>query len=52
LAVDLANRESATSWPNFLVRLKQRGLSGVLLAITDDPLGLKQAVAEVLPTAA
>jgi len=52
LAVDLANRESATSWQDFLVRLKQRGLSGVWLAITDDHPGLKQAVAEVLPTAA
>jgi len=52
LAVELANRESATSWQDFLVRLKQRGLSGVLLAITDDHPGLKQAVAEVLPMAA
>ena len=29
LAVELANRESETSWQEFLVRLKERGLGGV-----------------------
>ena len=49
LAVELANRESATSWKEFLLALKARGLSGVLLAMSDDHAGLKKAIAEVLP---
>lgn len=52
LAVELANRESATSWRDFLVKLQQRGLRGVELVVTDDHAGLKQAVVEVLPEAA
>lgn len=52
LAVELANRESATSWRDFLVKLRQRGLRGVELVVTDDHAGLKQAVVEVLPEAA
>ena len=49
LAVELANRESATSWKEFLLALKARGLTGVLLAMSDDHAGLKKAIAEVLP---
>lgn len=30
LAVELANRESATSWKDFLLKLKSRGLRGEL----------------------
>ncbi len=41
LAVELANRESATSWKSFLVELRSRGLRGVQLAISDDHPGLK-----------
>jgi len=52
LGVELAGRESATSWREFVLGLKQRGLSGVRLAITDDHPGLKRAIAEVLPEAA
>ena len=52
LGVELANRESTTSWRDFLFGLKQRGLAGVRLAITDDHAGLKRALAEVLPEAA
>lgn len=52
LAVELANRESATSWKELLLALKTRGLSGVRLAISDDHPGLKPAIAEVLPVAA
>jgi len=52
LAVELANRESKTSWRDFLVKLQQRGLRGVELVVTDDHAGLKQAVVEVLPGAA
>lgn len=52
LGVELANRESQTSWRDFLMSLKQRGLSGVEFAVTDDHAGLKKAVAEILPQAA
>lgn len=52
LGVELANRESQTSWRDFLVSLKQRGLCGVEFAVTDDHAGLKKAVAEILPQAA
>jgi putative transposase len=52
LAVEIAGRESATSWRELLLSLKQRGLCGVRLAISDDHAGLKRALAEVLPEAA
>jgi putative transposase len=51
LAVEIAGRESTTSWRELLLSLKQRGLSGVRLAISDDHAGLKRALAEVLPEA-
>jgi len=51
LVVGLANRESTTSWREFLLALKQRGLRGVELAVSDDHAGLKQAIAEILPEA-
>jgi hypothetical protein len=51
LAVELANRESASSWRDLLLGLKERGLRGVELAISDDHAGLKRAVMEVLPAA-
>jgi putative transposase len=51
LAVELADRESTTSWRDLLIGLKQRGLAGVHLVVTDDHEGLKKAVAETLPTA-
>jgi putative transposase len=52
LGVELANRESATSWREFLLGLKARGLTGVRLAISDDHQGLKRAIAEVIPETA
>jgi transposase-like protein len=52
LGVELANRESTTSWRDFLAKLRQRGLRGVEFVATDDHAGLKQAVVEVLPEAA
>jgi putative transposase len=52
LGVELANRESATSWREFLLGLKARGLRGVRLAISDDHQGLKRAIAEVIPETA
>src|SRR4030081_814274 len=51
LSVELANRESTTSWKEFLLRLKNRGLRGVMLAVSDDHAGLKRAVSEVLSEA-
>ena len=51
LGVELADRESTSSWKNFLLGLKSRGLHGVYLTVTDDHAGLKKALAEVLPSA-
>ena len=51
LAVELANRESASSWKDFLQRLKQRGLRGVEFVVSDDHAGLKKAIVETLPEA-
>jgi transposase-like protein len=48
LAVELANRESRSSWRDFLLELRQRGLSGVEFVVSDDHAGLKQAIVEVL----
>jgi len=42
LAVEIAQRESANSWKEFLLALKSRGLRGVLLAVSDDHPGLKK----------
>jgi transposase-like protein len=52
LAVELANRESQSSWKAFLLRLKQRGLSGVEFVVSDDHAGLKKAISEVFTEAA
>jgi putative transposase len=52
LGVELANRESHSSWRDFLSALKERGLFGVELVVTDDHPGLKQAIRETLPGAA
>jgi transposase-like protein len=51
LAVELANRESQTSWKDFLLELKSRGLRGVELVVSDDHPGLKRAIAQVIPEA-
>jgi putative transposase len=52
IGVELANRESATSWKEFLIGLKERGLRGVRFVVSDQHEGLKRAVAEVLSEAA
>lgn len=52
LAVELANRESLTSWKEFALSLKQRGLNGVELVVSDDHAGLRAAIQEVFPEAA
>lgn len=51
LAVEMANRESASSWKEFLLALKQRGLRGVVCVVSDDHPGLRKAIPEVLPEA-
>lgn len=51
LGVELANRESASSWREFLLRLKERGLQGVEFVVSDDHPGLTAAIREVLPQA-
>jgi transposase-like protein len=51
LAVELANRESQSSWKEFLLALKQRGLRGVVCVISDDHPGLRKSIPEVLPEA-
>jgi putative transposase len=52
LAVELANRESRSSWRDFLSGLKARGLAGVEFVVSDNHEGLKAAIREVLPEAA
>jgi putative transposase len=51
LGVEVANRESTTSWREFIVELKRRGLKGVLFVVSDNHEGLKRAIMEVLPEA-
>ena len=52
LGVELANRESGSSWRDFLLGLKQRGLHDVEFVVSDDHPGLRQAIREVLSEAA
>jgi len=52
LAIELANRESRSSWREFLSGLKARGLAGVEFVVSDNHEGLKAAIREVLPEAA
>jgi transposase-like protein len=49
LAVEYANRESQSSWRDFLLHLKERGLKGIQFLVSDDHPGLKAAIREVLP---
>jgi putative transposase len=51
LGVELANRESSTSWREFLLGLKERGLHGVEFVVSDHHEGLRQAIAQTLPEA-
>jgi len=51
LGVELANRESRSSWSDFLRGLKARGLNGVELVVSDDHAGLKAAIREILSEA-
>ena len=51
LAVELANRESLSSWKELLASLRQRSLHGVEFVVSDDHAGLRRAIQEVLPEA-
>src|ERR1700756_666605 len=52
VGVELASRESRSSWRDFLQALKSRGLHGVEFVVSDDHPGLKKAIQEILPEAA
>ncbi|MGD9836087.1 MAG: IS256 family transposase [Piscinibacter sp.] len=52
LGVELANRESGSSWKEFVAGLQARGLNGVEFVASDDHAGLRKAIAELLPQAA
>ena len=52
LALEMANRESRSSWKDFLIGLRKRGLNGVELVVADDHAGLRSAIREVLSDAA
>lgn len=52
LAVELANRESESSWREFLQGLKSRGLAGVEFVVSDNHPGLRQAIRELVQEAA
>jgi putative transposase len=51
LAVELASRESVSSWKELLLSLRQRSLHGVEFVVSDDHAGLRRAIQEVLPEA-
>jgi putative transposase len=52
VGVELANRESQSSWREFLGGLKERGLHGVEFVVSDDLDGLRKAIREGLPQGA
>jgi putative transposase len=52
LGVELANRESRSSWRDFLLGLRERGLHGIEFIVADDHAALKAAIREVLPEGA
>ena len=51
-AVDMAIRESCSSWKDFLLGLRQPGLHGVYFVVADDHAGLRSAIREVSAEAA
>ena len=50
--MELAARESQTSWREFLLALRERGLHGVEFVVSDDHAALRRALREILPEAA
>jgi len=51
LGVQEGHKEDKSGWSGFLAHLKQRGLKGVRLVISDACLGLMESVAEYYPEA-
>ncbi len=51
LGVAEGHKEDKAGWLSFLKQLKDRGLQGVRLVVSDDCLGLTAAMAEVFPDA-
>ena len=51
LGVEVAKRETRTSWSDFIRGLKERGLNGVEYVVSDHHEGLKQAIGTMLPEA-
>lgn len=51
LGIELANRESRSSWKEFLILLRNRGLHGVEFIVSDHHEGLKNAIREIFPEA-
>src|SRR5947209_14571828 len=49
LAVEMAGRESQSSWKELLLWLRKRSLHGVEFVVSDDHAGLRKAIQEVLP---
>jgi putative transposase len=51
LAIEIASRESLSSWKDLLAGLRQRSLHGVEFVVSDDHAGLRRAIQEALPEA-
>ncbi len=50
--VDAVDAEDYPAWKAFLLSLRDRGVTGVVCAVSDAHAGLKRAIAEVFPGAA
>ena len=48
IGLDLGETETETFWVGFLRSLRERGLAGVRLTVSDDHTGLKTAIARIL----
>ena len=48
IGLDIGETESEAFWVAFLRALRERGLAGVRLVISDDHTGLKNAIARIL----
>jgi putative transposase len=44
VGVEMAKRESASSWRDFLTGRRERGLHGAGFVVSDDHAGLKKAI--------
>jgi putative transposase len=48
IALDVGEAETEAFWRSFLRALRERGLNGVQLVVSDAHAGLKKAIAQVL----